>query len=331
METGICQGTILAPLLFSIYTRELYYILSDMGVDCHFYADDTQIMMEVGTESHAQQSFDMVFAVVESWMSKRKLKLNADKTEYIIIGNRSGTNIFNNLNEICLSTDRSIELSEKVRNLGVWFDRDLSLEPQLQNARRKIIGNLVNISRIAKFINKDSRTKLIHGLVLSRIDFCNSLYAGLPNNRLRPLQMLLHSSARLIMGMPRFSRERITPVLIQLHFLPIKARIMYKMCLLVFKALKYDQPKYLSDLLHYRQPFRSLRGTGSKILEEPIIAQSSYSNRCFSFCAPRMFNSLPENLRTSATVENFKCGLKTFLFQQAYNLESSTINPDFSV
>ena len=87
MTTGICQGTILAPTLFSIYTIELYYILTNMGIKCHFYADDTQFLIDVENECQAQQDFSTVFKKIVDWMASRKLKLNSDKTECILIGN----------------------------------------------------------------------------------------------------------------------------------------------------------------------------------------------------------------------------------------------------
>ena len=112
----------------------------------------------------------------------------------------------------------------------------------------------MNISRISKFINESLRMKLVHGLVLSVIDFCNSLYHGLSNSDLHGLQMIINSAARIVKGMPRFSRDRITPVCIELHLLPLKARIMYKVCLITYKALNFGQPKYMSDLVKEYTP-----------------------------------------------------------------------------
>jgi len=212
------------------------------------------------------------------------------------------------------------------------IDTKLELNEQLRNVKKKTIGNLINISRITKFINLESRLKLIHGLVLSNLDFCNSIYAELPNVYLKQLQNILNSSARVAVQMPRFSRERITPVCIRLHFLPIKARIKFKICLLVYKALHYGLPSYIAEMLEYRTPdHRQLRIDRSLLLREPIIAASNYSNRCFSYCAPRMYNSLPEHVRQAENIPVFKKLLKTFIFNEAYNLQDSTLTSEFSV
>ena len=136
-----------------------------------------------------QHDFKIVFNVVEGWMKRRRLKLNVEKTECIIFGNRVRLETLKDMKEIKVSDFTKIQLASKIKNLGVIFDRELSMEPQIQSIKGKAIGNLINISRIAKYIDKDCRLKMIHGLVISRIDFCNALYVGLPNNRLRSLQI----------------------------------------------------------------------------------------------------------------------------------------------
>ena len=104
---------------------------------------------------------------------------------------------------------------------------------------------------------------LVHSLVFSHLDFCNSFCVDLPNTKLRPLQRIINNSARLVTQMPIFSRSRITPVCIDLHFLPLKARIKYKICLLTYKALKFRQPSYLVELLQQRTLTRTLRSEAS--------------------------------------------------------------------
>ena len=82
-----------------------------------------------------------------------------------------------------------------------------------------------------------SRLKLVYNLSLRKLDTCNSLYCGLANMKLKPLQILLNAAARLVVGVSDFSRERVTSICIELHFLLIKARINYKLCALVFKVI----------------------------------------------------------------------------------------------
>ena len=332
MTTGVPQGSILGPVLFIIYTIDLYYLLQSLEVECHFYADDTQIYFSVLDPNQCRDKFKDVYTAVEEWMYRRKLKLNSGKTEIMLVGSQSRVSLLSNFTEITVGTS-TVTLSEQVRSLGVIVDQNLTLKPQLNNTKRKAIYNLMNISRISKFINESLRMKLVHGLVLSVIDFCNSLYHGLSNSDLHGLQMIINSAARIVKGMPRFSRDRITPVCIELHLLPLKARIMYKVCLITYKALSFGQPKYMSDLVKEYTPETTmqLRSIADSRLDEPVISQANYVDRCFEYSAPRLYNTLPYDVRHAKTVKSFKKLLKTFLFSKAYDIQTKTINPSFHV
>ena len=265
-------------------------------------------------------------------MNIRKLKLNAGKTEIMIVGSSARVRLLNNFTEMIV--DGSVVVfSEQVKSLGVILDQGLSMKNQLSNTKKKAIYNLINISRISRFIDRGSRMKLIHGLVLTVIDFCNSLYYGLPNCDLHAFQMIINSAARIVEGMPRFSRDRITPVCINLHFLPFKARIEYKICLLTYKALRFGEPKYLADLLTRFSTERdmSLRSIEFDRLDEPMISRLSTVNRCFECSSPRPYNGFPHHIRKMDTVQLFKEKLKTFLFQQAYDMQTETINHQFAL
>ena len=263
-------------------------------------------------------------------MKDRKLKMNAGKTKIMVIGSNVRT-IGNELGQEVLFGNSTVVLSEKERNLGFIFDSKLSLANQINKVKQKAINGLVNISHISSLIDKNHRLQLVHSLIFSHIDFCNSLYYGLPNTELHPLQMILNSAARLVVNLPRFSQVRITPICIQLHFLPVKARIEFKICLLVYKALKYGQPSYLSELL---QPYEhestvQLRSRGR--LKEPIISNLANSERCFEYHAPRLYNKLPDCVKMQNTVPTFKQKLKTHIFEKAYNLSEHGINASYSV
>ena len=226
----------------------------------------------------------------------------------------------------CNLDTNCIQIVSEVRNLGVLFDKNLSMKNHLKYVKSKVIGNLINISRISKFLNKSSILKLVHGLILSKIDFCNSIFYDLPDCDLRSLQLVLNSAVRLVVGLPRFSREHMSPFLIDLHILPVKARIIYKICLLTYKALHSGEPKYLAELLHRRETTSSLRSSSVRTLEEPLISRLMSSNRCFSHCAPRLFNSLPLEIQNTEGIDSFKRLLKTFIFREAFDLNNRCIN-----
>ena len=160
------------------------------------------------------------------------------------------------------------------------------------------MNDLISISLVSRFVDKSSRMKLVHGLVLSKIDFCNSLYYRMPNCELKALQMLLNAATRVLTGISHLSRERITPICIELHILPMKARIKYKLCVLVFKVLTTGKPRYLTDLLRYRKlkENRSMRSGNDNRPDEPRLYRLVYIEKSLEYSAPRIYNSLPNRV-----------------------------------
>ena len=224
MKYGVPQGTILCPMLFVTYTLTLQYVLEFHNVSYHFYADDTQIYIRCNTKEHCIAKLNVIIQAIEAWMHKRKLKLNTEKTNIMIVGN---TQKLNNLDfpTTLLLNQTDVNLSSKLKNLGVILDENLTLKGQVAAIKKKSIGGLINIAKISSFIDNESKFKLVHCLVLSHLDFCNSILYELPNYQLHSLQMILNAAVRIIVNMPRFTTQRVTPKAIELHFLPVKARI----------------------------------------------------------------------------------------------------------
>ncbi|KAK0151427.1 hypothetical protein N1851_007280 [Merluccius polli] len=126
------------------------------------------------------------------------------------------------------------------------------------------------------------------------------------------------SAARIITKTP--SINHITPILQQLHWLPIKHRIEFKILLFTFKAIHNLAPSYLSDLLHVATPSRTLRSSASIHLTVPSARLNTMGSRAFSRSAPRLWNSLPPQLRNMDSLHLFKSTLKTHLFRTAFSL-----------
>ena len=329
MKYGVPQGTILGPVLFIIYTLTLQYMLKYYNVTYHFYADDTQIYFKLDSKDQSISKLNSVLNAVQTWMFKRKLKLNKDKTNIMVVGNPLQLRNID-FPSILKLDQTDINLSKKLKNLGVIFDENLTLKYQVAAVKKKAIGGLINIAKISKFIDRESKLKLVHSLILTQIDFCNALLYGLPNTDLHGLQMILNAAVRIIMNMPRYSTDRITPRAIELHFLPVKARIEYKICLLAHKSLLSGEPRYLKNLLQ-PVPISSLRSSASNRLIEPFLSRQITQERAFGHCAPRLYNQLPYELRNIDDLSTFKKKLKTYLFGRAYDMESLDTRHEYKV
>ena len=146
----------------------------------------------------------------------------------------------------------------------------------------------------------------------SQLDYCNSLYYGLPSSSLNRLQRVQNALARVVCPSIR-RNDHIKPTLRKLHWLPISSRITFKIAILTFKTLHFQQPTYLLDLLSPYNPTRTLRSSNQNLLSVPDI-RSSTGRRSFYFAAPTVWNSLPLNLRNADSLSSFHANLKTFLF-----------------
>ena len=114
--------------------------------------------------------------------------------------------------------------------------------------------------------------------------------------------------------------EHISPILAKLHWLPVCSRIEYKILLLTFRALNNIGPQYIRDLLNIYTPPRNLRSIDKHVLVVPNSKMKTAGDRAFSCIAPRLWNGLPEDIKSSRTLENFKSKLKTYLFKKSFNV-----------
>ena len=161
-------------------------------------------------------------------MAGNWLSLNDDKTELLVITTRHQCL---NLSKISVRLGGTvISPSETARNLGVVFDSSFQQDHQVGNICKKAYLAIRSIGLIRKYLNKSSAEKLVNSLVTSNLDYCNSLLYGLPSSKLKRLQRIQNTAARIIMRTRKY--DHITPVLKQLHWLPISQRIEFKILLL---------------------------------------------------------------------------------------------------
>ena len=223
--------------------------------------------------------------------------------------------------------------SEHARNLGVVLGSSLSFRSHIDSVTRTCNFHISNLYMIRNFINRRNLITLVHSLIVSKVDYCNSLLVGLPNVTLKKLQSVLNRAARLIFSLS--PRVPTTPFLIDLHWLPVKARIEFKICLIVFKALKFNQPSYIRELLQHpvygsALSLRSLEDP-YRLHEPRAIGERGFANRSFSYTAPRLYNRLPVSLKQIDSLDTFKSHLKAFIFSQAYNQLDQTVREEYAL
>ena len=205
--SGVPQGSVLGARLYTMYTRPLSDIVRKQNVVFHSYADDTQIYLHC---DHTQAALDNTISRLQQcisdiciWMDNNALKLNTDKTEFIIF--RPKSTIIDEQHLIISSS--SVQESTHVKILGVTLDQHMSLERYLTNTCRSANIHIRKIKSIRHYLSDDAVKTLVQSLVISRLDYCNSLLIGLPLKSIHCMQLVQNSAARVISTLVKNQKE----------------------------------------------------------------------------------------------------------------------------
>ena len=200
ITSGVPQGSVLGPLLFLLYTADIPLIAHAFGLGVHCCADDGQLYLSGSAESSGASISVVVDCIAEMdrWMASNRLKLNADKTQFIWLGSRQQL-LKVEIDSIQLGSG-SVSLKSSVNNLGVIFDSQLSMRDHVRHVCRSCFYQLRQLHVVRRSLAFEASAQLVHAFINSRLDYCNSLLAGVGDQLIGQLQSVLRAAARLVQG-----------------------------------------------------------------------------------------------------------------------------------
>ena len=245
----------------------------------HFYADEIHLYISFSTNKDVELTnsitkIEECLSDIDKSMSINRLNLYKDKAELLYLFSKYSPQ--QSLPPLRFGTD-IIKPFPQARNIGAIFDTTMSMLPHVNNACKSAFYYLRTISHIRKYLSTQTTEILIHAFVTSKLNHRNSLLYNVPKNVIKKLQSVQNAAARLITRSRKC--HHITPILLDLHWLPVSERIKFKILLLTFKALHQQSPTYIQDLITRYLPSRSLRSSSTLSLNPVSFNLKIYGSR----------------------------------------------------
>ena len=307
---GTPQGSVLGPEIFSIYVRRQPQVFEKCSFNSSAFADDSN-----GRRTFAiSLQYDVLnnevprcLEEVTKWMNFMSLKINPDKTEILLLYPKSMERDVIIRGSI-IKDQQCIRFSEVVKNVGVWVDKHLELSDHVNKVVSHSFKILKDIGRIRSMLSQEHTENLVHAVVSSRLDYCNSLFYNMRKDNIDKLQKVQNAAARLVVR--KRKRDSISQAIKDLHWLRVESRVIFKILLVVFKSIHGTCSKniHLNFKSHNCRP-------DDFLMLKTSFAKSKYGRRTFRYNAPRLWNALPLHIRTEESLECFKSMVKTLLFR----------------
>ena len=309
IRRGVPQGSILGPLLFILFANDLPHAVKHCSV--HQYADDTTMSFKARDVCGLEDGIASDLEGVSKWVRDNKLKLNAGKTQLLLLGRRRRAQELDNV-EVGFCGQR-VERSRKVKCLGVWIDDGLTWKEQIGAVRKKCFAGLAKLRRLRNVLPTCTKKKIFGALVQPHLDYCCVVWNECSKVLQRKLDRIQNYGMRLILSQPpRTPSEGLRRAL---KWMPLGARREMFRLALMHRCVRGQAPRCLSGRFRTNEEVgRSGTRGGGKLFLTSV--NTEFFRRSFTFQGTWHWNKLPANLREICSAEAFRRSLKRRILDQ---------------
>lgn len=301
VSSGVFQGSVLSPILFTMFCNDLLDMLEDKFklklALAHMYADDLQLHLSDYPENMPQciHKFNNILRCLYEWIQANNLRINYSKCQAMIFTNKLNHNTSNYPNLII--NDTVIPFVENLKILGIIFDSKLSWNKHIENLCRGIYGTLSKLWFSTRYFSTDMRMKLVTSLIIPRIIYCAPLISEMSHEAFSRLQVAFNSCARYIFRRKRW--EHISSYSVKILNCSLKEYFKFLSCLFMHKIIYTGTPSYLANKIILT------RSTRTTVIYYPIH-RTTFREKSFFVHAARTWNSLHESIRKIDTFSSFR-------------------------
>ena len=321
LMVSVLQGSCVGANIFNLYCLPLQDVVPD-DLQLSGFADDHSIRKafkagNTNEEISTISKLESCLLSIKQWMDQVRLKMNPSKTEFIYFGNAPQL-LKCTIDSINVAGDLILR-SDVIRYLGVWLNATLNFKLHVTKKCKAAMINFIRIRGICHLLTDEAASSLVLSLCVSHLDYCNAALYGLPDTTIGRMQRVQNMCACLVLRKSKW--DSATACLANLHWLPIRQCITFKICVLTYKLLHEQRPKYLQVMLQYKHSTnsRTLRANlDHSLLVIPRTKCKTFASRSFSVGVPTLWNHLPRGLRESTTLLSFKHDLKIHLYKEAF-------------
>ena len=319
VNCGVPQGSILGPLFFIIHINDIPSRIKERvpRTEVAVYADDIQMLNQT-SRRNIQQMFDDGSNNIETaqqCFGGLGLRMNASKTQSMLCGSSQALVRIGVVPNLMIHGE-TLDTEAVVKDLGVHIDAHMTFSVHVDHLVQQMCGVLCYLSRIRHYLTEDATKLLVTTLVLSRLNYCSVVWAGIGKTDVHKLQKMVNFAARVIYC--KRKSEHVTPLLKNLNWLTVENKLRFDTLVLMYRVAHCTAPGGVTALFRYVHETSMRTTRQSRDFYEPM-GRTEAGRRTVAYRGSRLWNNLPQSLRDAPSLSSFKRQLRSRLLNQQWS------------